>query len=141
MGTIISSTWMGHLGCGLAPREPECVLATAHGMIGKEIAQLSKNAPGTVKKRLVAEMFKLGVHRSTALIAETMRGQIISPLCIALAGLITMNAVIGDSDPSALTGVFQCGAPPGSNHSHRVIIDLVFMIRLCQMDLGYALNH
>ena len=30
---------------------------------------------------------------------EAMRRQIISPLCIALAGLIAMHAVIGDDDP------------------------------------------
>ncbi|MDH0640192.1 helix-turn-helix transcriptional regulator [Pseudomonas sp. GD03860] len=99
METIISGTWKGHLGCGLAPRELECVLATAQGMTGKEIAQLINIAPGTVKKRLEAAMFKLGVHRRAALVAEAMKRQIISPMCFVLAALIAMHSAIGDTDP------------------------------------------
>lgn len=99
METIISGTWKGQLGCGLAPRELECVLATAQGMTGKEIAQLINIAPGTVKKRLEAAMFKLGVHRRAALVAEAMKRQIISPMCIVLVGLMAIHAVTGDDDP------------------------------------------
>ncbi|MDD0974942.1 response regulator transcription factor [Pseudomonas fontis] len=99
METIISGTWKGHLGCGLAPRELECVLATAQGMTGKEIAQLINIAPGTVKKRLEAAMFKLGVHRRAALVAEAMKRQIISPLCILLVGIMAMHSAVNDGDP------------------------------------------
>jgi len=47
-------------------------------------------------------MFKLGVTRRTALVAEAMRRQIISPACFVLATLMTMNAVsnIQSSEPA-----------------------------------------
>ncbi|MDH0640649.1 helix-turn-helix transcriptional regulator [Pseudomonas sp. GD03860] len=91
--TITSGTWIGHLGRGLAPRELECLLAVAQGMTAKEIARLIDIAPGTVVKRLSAAMFKLGVQRRAALVAEAMKRQIISPLCFALVALMTMNAM------------------------------------------------
>lgn len=99
MDTITSGSWKGFLGRGLAPRELECLLAVAQGMTAKEIARLVDIAPGTVVKRLSAAMFKLGVQRRTALVAEAMKRQIISPMCILLAGLMAMHAVIGDTDP------------------------------------------
>lgn len=99
METITSGSWKGFLGRGLAPRELECLLAVAQGMTAKEIARLVDIAPGTVVKRLSAAMFKLGVQRRTALVAEAMKRQIISPMCILLAGLMAMHAVIGDTDP------------------------------------------
>jgi len=52
-----------------------------------------------VANRIENAMFKLGVARRAAAVAEAMRRQIISPLCIALAGLIAMHAVIDESDP------------------------------------------
>lgn len=97
--TITSGTWKGHLGRGLAPRELECLLAVAQGMTAKEIARLIDIAPSTVVKRLSAAMFKLGVHRRAALVAEAMKRQIISPMCIVLAGLMAIHAVTGDADP------------------------------------------
>ncbi|MFJ2548569.1 response regulator transcription factor [Pseudomonas sp. NPDC087612] len=99
METITSGSWKGFLGRGLAPRELECLLAVAQGMTAKEIARLVDIAPGTVVKRLSAAMYKLGVQRRTALVAEAMKRQIISPMCILLAGLMAMHAVIGDTDP------------------------------------------
>ncbi|WP_324803339.1 helix-turn-helix transcriptional regulator [Pseudomonas sp. JQ170C] len=99
METITEGSWIGRLGLGLAPRELQCVLAVAQGMTAKEIAKLLGIAPGTVEKRLSAAMFKLGVLRRTAMVAEAMKRQIISPLCIVLAGLIAMHAVTGDADP------------------------------------------
>jgi DNA-binding CsgD family transcriptional regulator len=100
--TIISGTWIGHLGRGLAPRELECLLAVAQGMTAKEIARLIDIAPGTVVKRLSAAMFKLGVQRRAALVAEAMKRQIISPLCFALVALMTMNAManVHSGDPA-----------------------------------------
>ncbi|WP_410722772.1 response regulator transcription factor, partial [Burkholderia sp. SIMBA_052] len=79
---------MGRLGCGLAPRELECVLDVAQGMTSKQIARRFGISEGGVEKRIAAAMFKLDVPRRAALVAEAMRRQIISPLCIALAGLI-----------------------------------------------------
>lgn len=99
MGTIISGRWSGQLGKGLAPRELEALLGVAQGLTAKEIAREMHITPGTVANRIENAMFKLGVARRAAAVAEAMRRQIISPLCIALAGLIAMHAVIDDSDP------------------------------------------
>ncbi len=38
-------------------------------------------------------MFKLGVNRQTAMIAEAMRRQIISPLCLLFMSVIVLHAV------------------------------------------------
>jgi len=93
---IVSGAWKGRLGQGLAPRELQCVLSVAQGMTAKEIARLFGVAPGTIGKRISNAMFKLGVHRRAALVAEAMKRQIISPVCILLAALITMHAVADD---------------------------------------------
>lgn len=95
-GAIINGAWKGHLGRGLAPRELQYLLAAAQGQTAKQIARLFDVAPCTVAKRLSCAMFKLGVTRQTAMIAEAMRRQIISPLCIALAGLIAMHSMLDD---------------------------------------------
>lgn len=99
METITCGAWTGHLGKGLAPRELEALLGVAQGMTAKQIAQQMQITPGTVANRIENAMFKLGVARRAAAVAEAMRRQIISPLCIALAGLIVMHALIDDSDP------------------------------------------
>ncbi|WP_242173922.1 MULTISPECIES: helix-turn-helix transcriptional regulator [unclassified Pseudomonas] len=96
MDEIISGAWKGHLGRGLAPKELRYLLAAAQGMTAKEIARQFDVAASTVTKRLSCAMFKLGVTRQTAMIAEAMRRQIISPICFALAALIAMHAMIGD---------------------------------------------
>lgn len=96
--TIVSGAWKGHLGRGLAPRELQFLLSSAQGMTAKEIARVFGVEPGTVVKRLSNAMFKLGVNRQTAMIAEAMRRQIISPMCFLLATLIAMHSMFdGDS--------------------------------------------
>ncbi len=94
--TIVDGAWKGHLGRGLAPRELQFVLSVAQGLTAKEIARAFGIAPGTVVKRLANAMFKLGVHRQGALVAEAMRRQIITPLCLLLAGLIALHTVTDD---------------------------------------------
>ena len=94
--TIVDGAWKGHLGRGLAPRELQFVLSVAQGLTAKEIARVFGIAPGTVVKRLANAMFKLGVHRQGALIAEAMRRQIITPLRLLLAGLIAMHTATDD---------------------------------------------
>lgn len=93
---IVNGAWKGHLGRGLAPRELQFLLSVAQGMTAKEIARAFGVEPGTVVKRLSNAMFKLGVHRQAAMIAEAMRRQIISPLCFILASLIAMHSMIDD---------------------------------------------
>ncbi|NWA25483.1 helix-turn-helix transcriptional regulator [Pseudomonas gingeri] len=96
MNTIINGTWKGQLGMGLAPKELQYLLSAAQGKTAKEIARQFDVAACTVVKRLSSAMFKLGVHRQTAMVAEAMKRQIISPMCFVLAALIAMHAVIGD---------------------------------------------
>lgn len=91
--TIVEGTWEGHLGRGLAPRELQFVLAVVQGMTTKEIARAFGIAPGTVVKRLACAMFKLGVHRQGAMVAEAMRRQIITPLCLLLIAVMTMQGL------------------------------------------------
>jgi len=90
---IVNGAWKGHLGRGLAPRELQFLLWVALGLTAKEIAREAGISPATVAKRLTNAMFKLGVTRRAALVAEAMRRQIISPMCLVLATLLTMNAV------------------------------------------------
>lgn len=99
MDTITIGAWIGHLGRGLAPRELQCLLEVAQGFTTKEIAKHFGISESGVEKRIGDAMLKLKVARRAAMVAEAMRRQIISPLCIALAGLIAMHAVIDDSDP------------------------------------------
>jgi len=96
--TIINGAWKGHLGRGLAPRELQFLLWIAQGLTSKEIARESGITPGGVKNRLTNAMFKLGVTRRTALVAEAMKRQIISPACFVLAALVAMHSMLdGDS--------------------------------------------
>lgn len=74
---IVVGLWRGHLGKGLAPRELQYVIGAAQGMTAKEIAKQFNVAACTVAKRLSSAMFKLGVTRQTALVAEAMRREII----------------------------------------------------------------
>jgi DNA-binding CsgD family transcriptional regulator len=96
MDEIISGAWKGHLGRGLAPKELQYLLGTAQGMTAKEIARQFDVAACTVAKRLSCAMFKLGVTRQAAAVAEAMRRQIISPMCFALVALIAMHTMIDD---------------------------------------------
>ena len=91
--TIVDGAWKGHLGRGLAPRELQFVLSVAQGLTAKEIAREFGIAPGTVVKRLSCAMFKLGVHRQGAMVAEAMRRLIITPLCLLLVAVIIMQGL------------------------------------------------
>lgn len=97
MDTITIGQWKGHLGRGLAPRELECVLDVAQGMTSKQIARHFGISEGGVEKRIAAAMFKLDVPRRAALVAEAMRRQIISPMCVFLAALIAMHSMFDDN--------------------------------------------
>ena len=97
--TIVDGAWKGHLGRGLAPRELQFVLSVAQGLTAKEIARAFDIAPGTVVKRLACAMYKLGVHRQGAMVAEAMRRQIITPLCLLLVAVMTMQGL----DDSGMT--------------------------------------
>lgn len=99
METITTGSWTGHLGKGLAPRELEALLGVAQGMTAKEIARQMQIAQGTVVNRIESAMFKLGVAKRAAAVAEAMRRGVITPLCIALAGLIAMHSIIDEGDP------------------------------------------
>ena len=90
--TIINGSWKGHLGRGLAPRELQFLLWIAQGFTSKEIAREAGIEAGTVKKRLTNAMFKLGVTKRTALVAEAMKRQIITPVCFVLAARGLRNA-------------------------------------------------
>lgn len=94
--TIVNGAWKGHLGRGLAPRELQFLLSVVQGCTAKEIARTFGIAPGTVVKRLSVAMFKLGVNRQTAMIAEAMRRQIISPLCLMFMSVMVLHAVLDD---------------------------------------------
>jgi DNA-binding CsgD family transcriptional regulator len=96
METIVNGGWKGHLGRGLAPRELQFLLWLAQGFTSKEIAREAGIEAGTVKKRLTNAMFKLGVTRRTALVAEAMKRQIITPMCFVLAALIALHSLISD---------------------------------------------
>lgn len=71
--TIRFGLWMGHLGKGLAEREVACLLAVASGHTDKEIARMDGLSPRSIKGRIESAMFKLGVFKRTALVAEAMR--------------------------------------------------------------------
>jgi DNA-binding CsgD family transcriptional regulator len=94
--TIVSGAWKGELGRGLAPRELQFLLSVAQGLTAKEIAKDFGVSPSAVLKRLANAMFKLGVHRQTAMVAEAMKRQIISPVCVVLAAVIAIHAMIDD---------------------------------------------
>ena len=89
--TLNNGTWKGELGLGLAPRELEFVLSVAQGQTAKQIAKSCGISPGTVVKRLSSAMFKLGVTRQTAMVAEAIRRKIITPVCIALAPAMVIH--------------------------------------------------
>lgn len=94
--TIICGAWKGQLGKGIAPKELQYLLSAAQGKTAKETAIIFGVSASTVIKRLVNVRDKLGAGRQTAMIAEAMRRQIISPMCFVLAALIAMHAMIGD---------------------------------------------
>jgi hypothetical protein len=68
----------------------------AQGLTAKEIAKGFGLAPSSVAKRLSSVMFKLGVHRQSAMIAEAMKRQIICPVCVVIAAVIAINEFIDE---------------------------------------------
>ncbi|MFK3973740.1 response regulator transcription factor [Pseudomonas sp. NPDC087358] len=76
--TIRFQAWQGFLGRGLAAREISCLLAVASGYTDKEIAQMDGLSPRSIKGRIESAMFKLGVFKRAALVAEAMRLGLIS---------------------------------------------------------------
>ena len=91
--TIVDGAWKGHLGRGLAPRELQFVLSVAQGLTAKEIARAFDIAKCTVDKSLQRAMDKLCVPRRAALVAEAARRQIITPLCLLLIAVMTMQGL------------------------------------------------
>ena len=89
------------------------MLSVAQGLTAKEIAREFGIAPGTVVKRLACAIFKLGVHRQGAMVAEAMRRQIITPLCLLLAGLMAILACTGAKWPTATA------APQNGTQQHQ----------------------
>lgn len=83
---------------GLAPRELQCIMGLASGFTQKELARDMKISVDGVRKRQTSAMYKLGVNRATQLVAEAMKRQIISPLCMMLAALVVAHAAL-DEDP------------------------------------------
>lgn len=82
MQYIISGTWKGNLGLGLAERELNCLMCVASGMTDKEIAQRDGLSPRSIKGRIESAMFKLGVYKRPALVAEAMRRGFITILTV-----------------------------------------------------------
>ena len=71
--TIRFGAWDGFLGKGLAERELACLLAVAAGHTDKEIARMDGLSPRSIKGRIESAMFKLGVFKRAALVAEALR--------------------------------------------------------------------
>nr|WP_314586639.1 LuxR C-terminal-related transcriptional regulator [uncultured Pseudomonas sp.] len=91
--------WVGFKDRGLAPRELECLLASANGCTIKEAAKNLGMAPSTAAKRIASVMFKLGVSRQPAMVAEAMKRGLIAPLMILLASFGGYQAATSlDSD-------------------------------------------
>lgn len=80
--TIRFQDWQGFLGKGLAEREIYCLLGVASGYTDKEIAQMDGLSPRSIKGRIESAMFKLGVFKRAALVAEAMR---LGLICFASA--------------------------------------------------------
>lgn len=92
--------WIGFKDRGLAPRELQCVLAAANGCTVKEAAQVLGMAPSTTAKRIASVMFKLGVSRQPAMVAEAMKRGLIAPLMVLLASFGGYHAATDlDGDP------------------------------------------
>lgn len=97
--SLVSGSWKGFLGKGLAPRELQCVMGLAQGWTQKEIARELGVSPAAVTQRVTSAMYKLQVHRAAALVAEAMRKGIVGPLMILLASFGGYQAATSlDSD-------------------------------------------
>lgn len=97
MEFVICGSWRGLLGKGLAERELSCLLAVAAGHTDKEIAQRDGLSPRSIKGRIESAMFKLGVYKRPALVAEAMRRGLISPLILALCAILVGQSATSEN--------------------------------------------
>ena len=97
MDFVICGSWRGLLGKGLAERELSCLLAVAAGHTDKEIAQRDGLSPRSIKGRIESAMFKLGVYKRPALVAEAMRRGLISPLILALCAILVGQSATSEN--------------------------------------------
>lgn len=81
MEIVTCGSLCGKLGNVLAERELQCLLAIANGGTDKEIAKRDGVSPRSIKGRIESVMYKLGVYKRTALIAEAMRLGLIGFSC------------------------------------------------------------
>lgn len=81
MEIVTCGSLCGKLGNVLAERELQCLLAIANGGTDKEIAKRDGVSPRSIKGRIESVMYKLGVFKRTALIAEAMRLGLIGFSC------------------------------------------------------------
>lgn len=97
MEFVICGSWRGLLGKGLAERELSCLLAVAAGHTDKEIAQRDGLSPRSIKGRIESAMFKLGVYKRPALVAEAMRRGLISPLILTLCAILVGQSATSEN--------------------------------------------
>ncbi|MFQ6558205.1 LuxR C-terminal-related transcriptional regulator [Pseudomonas sp. Lb2C1-1] len=102
MASITCGSWKGLLGNGLAERELICVLAVAAGHTDKEIARRDGLSPRSIKGRIESAMFKLGVYKRPALVAEAMRRGLISPMIMALCAILVGQSATSDNPLSRI---------------------------------------
>lgn len=95
MEFVTCGSWRGSLGNGLAERELSCLLAVAAGHTDKEIALRDGLSPRSIKGRIESAMFKLGVYKRPALVAEAMRRGLISPMILLLCAILVGHSVAG----------------------------------------------
>ncbi|WP_426143208.1 LuxR C-terminal-related transcriptional regulator [Pseudomonas sp. DWP3-1-2] len=81
MEFITCGSLQGKLGHGLATRELTCLLAVASGRTDKEIAKRDGVSPRSIKGRIESAMYKLGVFKRSALVAEALRLGLIAFAC------------------------------------------------------------
>ena len=91
--TIVDGAWKGHLGRGLARRQVQFLLLVFQGLTSKEIARACGVAPGTVDKSLQRAMTTQDVKCRAALVAKAGRDKIITPLCLLLVAVMTMQGL------------------------------------------------
>ena len=95
MEFVTCGSWRGNLGQGLAERELACLVAVAAGHTDKEIALRDGLSPRSIKGRIESAMFKLGVYKRPALVAEAMRRGLISPMILTLCAILVGHSFAG----------------------------------------------
>lgn len=96
--TVHFGEWQGSLGKGLAERELYCLMAVASGHTDKEIAKIDGLSPRSIKGRIEAAMFKLGVFKRSAMVAEALKRGLISPAAV-MAIILAVHASMAE-DPA-----------------------------------------